>query len=236
MIIYLTRHGQVCPAVHIGSVDFPKGDIPLTKTGIRQSRCLGNYLKLHKFSGSIISSPYRRTMMTAQEVSMITGCGIYPDGIMREMFFCDEDAADFEGMDLRELKSEFLNVAEDAVLEYPWWTKKADSLEEISMRTKPLIEKLIQNNKGEYLLIGHGASVFATLYYLSIKYRLGFPKDYPAFGSHLATRNLNCNLSVIEIENGVLKAARLFITKHLDEALLSSNTNIVKRPLEYIRP
>lgn len=44
MKIHITRHGQVIPKEFIGTVDFPKGDVPLSEKGKQQATCLGKEL------------------------------------------------------------------------------------------------------------------------------------------------------------------------------------------------
>ena len=231
MKIYITRHGQVCPKEFFGSTDFPHGDIPLSDVGKKQAICLGNQLKKAGFKGKIISSPYRRTMMTATAVSDICSVGIYPDGALREMFFSDESANEFSGMTLDELKAEFPNVADNAVLSYPWWTRHSDTNEEIIKRLEKFWDEITVTDEEEVLVVCHGASFYGTICYFNKKTGLGLTDDVEEMADYLAERNLNCGISYIEIDNdGKLVSAKLFSTEHLSNELLTSNSNKKTRP------
>lgn len=235
MKIYITRHGQVCPKDFEGSVDFPTGDLPLSDLGQKQAVCLGKQLRALGFNGKIISSPYRRTMMTANLAAEECGAKIYLDGALREMFFSDEAGAAFNGMDMTALKKEFNHIAEDSTLPHPWWTTEEDRLEGIADRMKLFWDNILSEDAEELLVVCHGASVFGSMHYFNTKYNFGFPTVLPELGAFLATRNLNCNLSCIEIDkNYNLISARLFTTPHLSDALLTSNSNPRKRPEEVI--
>ncbi len=233
MKIYITRHGQVTPKLFEGSVDYPTGDIPLSETGQTQASCLGRELRARGFSGRIISSPYRRTMMTANLAADECSAPVYPDGALREMFFSSEAGEAFSGMTIKDLTELFPHISPDAVLPYPWWTTEADALSSLAERLANFWEPILHAGYDEVLAVGHGASVFGSMHFFNARYDFGFPKEPEALGDFLATRNLNCNLSCIEIdEKGRLLSARLFATDHLPEALLTSNTNPKPRPAE----
>lgn len=235
MKIYITRHGQVTPKVFENSVDYPTGDIPLTDIGQAQATCLGKELKARNFKGRIISSPYRRTMMTANLAAAECGAPVYVDGALREMFFSEESANAFDGMNLETLKTLFPYVAEDAVLPYPWWTTKVDVLEDITERLKAFWKPILASGNDEVLAVGHGASVFGSMYFFNKAFGFGLPTVLHELGDYQASRNLNCNLSCIEIDgSGKFVSARLFATDHLPDALLTSNTNPKPRPDEVL--
>ena len=226
MKIYITRHGQVCPEQFFGSVDFPTGDIPLSEKGQIQAKYLGMELKRLGFKGPIFSSPYRRTMMTSDIAAKECGAKVYPDGELREMFFSDEAAQEFAGMNIEKIKEEFLTVAEDAELPYPWWTKAMDNKEIIAKRLKAFWDKYIKLDFDEILVVGHGASLFGSINYFNLKYGLRLPTVLAELADFQAVYGLNCNLSCIEIDNdGKLLNAKLYSTEHLADELLTSNAN-----------
>lgn len=231
MKIYITRHGQVCPNDFFGSTDYPCGDIPLSELGIKQADRLGAKLKELGFKGKIFSSPYRRTMMTATEVSKHCDAKVYPDGALREMFFSKEAAKDFAGMTLAQLKDIFYSIPNDAFLEYPWWTVDVDTNEIIVKRLTVFLDSLLKSDDEEVLIVGHGASVFGTMCYFNQKYNIGMPADYTEMADYLAQRSLNCSLSCIEIDKDKnIVSAKLFCTDHLTDDMLTSNTNVKERP------
>lgn len=231
MKIYITRHGQVCPTEYFGSTDFPMFDIPLSDLGKKQAECLAEKLKEMDFKGKIFSSPYRRTMMTANAVAAACDLPIFPDNALREIIKTDEGAQEFEGMTLEQLQKEFPRVAQGVTLAYPWWEKFKDTKETVIERVTCFWEKLLKSDEQEVLLVGHGASVYGSLYYLNEKFDLGFTRDKDEFGDYLAERGLNCTLSYVEIdENGKLKEAEFFNNEHLSDDMITSNPRPKERP------
>lgn len=233
MKIYITRHGQVCPKLYEGSVDYPTGDIPLTEIGQKQAHFLGEELFKRNFSGCILSSPYRRTMMTASIASEVCHAPVYPNGALREMFFSDEAGEAFIGMNLEQLRQNFSTIAPDSSLPFPWWTTNKDELPSLMDRLSLFWDAVLEADYKEILVVGHGASCVGSIYYFNRKYNLGLPSSPQGVGDYMANTNLNCNLSYIEIdENKKLLHANLFSTSHLSEDYLTSNTNPKPRPSE----
>lgn len=220
----------------IGTVDFPKGDVPLSELGKKQAVCLGKVLHDSNFTGIIISSPYNRTMTTANLVAKECGVPVYMDSALREIVTKAESISEFQGMTAEKLKEQFSEVASDAVLEYPWWTVETDTREVIAKRLEDFWNKILSMGYEEILVVGHGASVFGSMNYFNKRYDLGFPRELGKLGDYLAERNLNCNLSYIELdEHKGLVAARMFVTTHLSEDMLTSNSKRKIRPNEIMK-
>lgn len=227
MKVYLTRHGQVLPDKFTGTVDCPDGDIALSDLGEKQAEFLGKELALRNFKGIIISSPYLRTMTTAEAVASACDVKIYPEAVFREGVFSTKEIMSLKGMTLEELKERFPHVAEDAELEYPWWTIEIeDNPEAFSKRVDPLLDHLLASDHKEILLVGHGASVGATVRYFMRKF--GFEKPS-------GLKNVNCNLTEFELDdNGELVRAVLFGNAHLPDEYLTSNTNKIDRFVPFV--
>lgn len=231
MKLYITRHGQVSPHDYHNTVDFPEGDIPLTELGKLQAKCLGKKLSDIGFKGIIYSSPYRRTMQTAEAAARESGNEIVPSGALRESFFALESAEGFKGMNLEELRQEFNFIKKDAQLEFPWWKVMLDGdVPSITERAKPIVDEIIMKNK-DAMIVGHGASVVGSINYLfNFKYKDSFTQSMDV-AEIMAENNLNCNLSCIEIENGELIGIKMFMTEFLSDDMLTSNTRIMKRAI-----
>ena len=102
MKFYVTRHGQVAEdSEYFGDVAYPKGDMPLSKLGREQADLLGKRLRDEGFSGKIFSSPYLRTMETADIIAKITGSQVYPTPALHEIFRNEAYARIFVGSDLQ---------------------------------------------------------------------------------------------------------------------------------------
>ena len=227
MKIYLTRHGQVLPAEFFESVDNPTGDIPLSPLGEKQAVCLGEELKRRGFCGPILFSPYLRTATTANIAAEVCGAKTYPEPVLREKVYSEEEMNRFCGQTLAQLKARFAAVAEDAALDHPWWTTQVeDDLASVAARVEPLLERLIAAQAPETLLVGHGASVMSAVYYFRRKFGVDRPE-----GLH----NVNCSLCCFELNGkGELVRAELFANDHLPEDYLTSNTAQKERFEPYI--
>ena len=93
MKIYITRHGQVDLETKYwnGDVNLPIGEAILSELGEQQAVLVGKRLKELGFQGKILSSPFVRTMQTAELIAKETGSEIWPTDWMHEIFR-DEDA------------------------------------------------------------------------------------------------------------------------------------------------
>ena len=152
MKIYITRHGQVEPnAEYWGNPNYPKGETALSEMGREQARLLGQRLKEMNFSGKIFSSPYIRTMETAELIAMETGSEIFPCPGVREFFRFQESADRYRGSTLEELKPLFPHLSKDAVLEYPWWGNKKEDYEDVRYRVALAMEEIRKLNEDVFI-------------------------------------------------------------------------------------
>ncbi len=213
MIIYLTRHGQPMPFV-----DRPDGcreDPPLSALGRVQARRLGERLVALGFRGDVYTSPYRRTAETADVIAAVLGTVFYPEPAIRETVVQrgNELTIDgFVGMTLAQLRERFPQLAPDARLPYPWWTCEVETTGAIVARVQPFLERLLAEGR-DGLLIGHGASIDASVRYLL--------RDRPDVLAHVPP-NWNCQLTAIYTASPP-EPFLLMDTAHLPEDEVTSN-------------
>lgn len=233
MKIYVTRHGQV----DYSGQDQAKGDVVLSDTGCIQAKLLGQALKELGFCGPVFASPYKRTLMTAQSVAKVCGSKIYPQGALREFFFSDEAARNFQGMRLRDMQDSFSAIAPEAVLEYPWWEPQKDDYSSIAARAGTFWPKVLEGKHQEMLAVCHDASVLGFLHFFNQRLGLGFPEDFPGLVQDVMNKDLNCELSCMELdEKGNLISAAFFMTWFLPEEYLTINGNRAERPEARVFP
>ena len=71
---FITRHSQIPDgSSYDGGHLFPVGETLISELGREQARLLGIRLREMGFSGVILSSPYVRTMLTAEIIAKETG-------------------------------------------------------------------------------------------------------------------------------------------------------------------
>ena len=199
MLIHVTRHGQ--PArkkSETGDPEYPRGDPPLTDQGREQARLLGRHLAATGFGGPIFSSPYRRTLKTAEAVAQETDCLIFPTRELQE-WVPGEGVPNFDGLDLESIRSLFGCIAPDAALLHPWFYAGPEDAAAVQVRARPFIENLgrllAERAAEEALLVGHGASTAACINELLLK-------DLAPEVNEDPDKNWNCSLSTVEIGPG----------------------------------
>lgn len=174
MKLYITRHGQVgLTAEYIGGdATLPRGEMPLSDLGREQATRLGQFLARRDFHGVILSSPFWRTMETAELIAQETGSVIIPTPWMHEILHDLEWVSQYKGTSMEQLREWYPHMAEDATLEFPWWATNLETTADVDKRVQAGIKALIEKYKDtdeEILLVGHGASTGAANRYLKLK-------------------------------------------------------------------
>ena len=219
MIIHITRHGQ--PA--IGDLppgtdhEYPPGDPVLSVLGRKQAAWLGGRLAKLEFQGPIFSSPYRRTLETAQIIAEIVRRPLIPEPALQE-YVLREGTPDLKGLTADEMRRLYPNVEPDAHVPHPWLVEGPETTEvEVKNRTRPFLEKLFDLAWEEALLVGHGASVHACIDLLVPGHMAARQAREPGVG-------WNCALTTVAgdgLENVSLR--RDFDISHMPRECVTSN-------------
>jgi broad specificity phosphatase PhoE len=136
--VVLARHGETewsRDLRHTG-----RTDVPLTETGERQARVVGEVLRGREFS-LVLSSPLRRALDTARLA------GFEPE--LRDDL-AEWDYGDYEGIRTAEIREEV-----------PDWTiwrygaRGGESIQEVSARVDRVVEEL-RRVEGDVLIFAHG--------------------------------------------------------------------------------
>lgn len=208
MILHITRHGQT----DVRS-DHPPGDPHLTNLGRKQAELLGRSLGEMGFKGEIHSSPYFRTIETAQVIAGVTDRMVVPAAEMREYVIRDNQMDGFRGATQDELIACYSGVTKAPDFPYPWWTSNIESDEDIEARVAPLVDRVIAADV-DSLLVGHGASTEGVHRYLLRRYA-------PDQMNH-GQSGWNCFLSSFIIRPD-FQVLRIMDVSHLPEGLVTSN-------------
>ena len=212
MKIYITRHGQVKEtADYYGDALFPKGEVPLSEMGYAQAVCLGKRLKTLHFKGKIFSSPFWRTMETAEIVAEQTGSEIIPIPDLHEIFKTKEAGEEYRGSALEKLKEMYSHISEKAEMSFPWWVPEEESYEMVCKRVADVMDELMKETE-DFLIVGHGASTSAVLDYLKIHREIHYL--------------WNCSLTLYDTEHK--ERGYVNSTGHLPYEMLSNNKMVLK--------
>lgn len=208
MVLHLTRHGQT----DVKS-DHPPGDPHLTDLGRRQAGKLGQALEGMGFAGVIYSSPYFRTMETAQAVAEVTGAAVVPAAEMREYVIREDQMGTFTGATQEELAAAYSRVTPTADFPYPWWTTAIESDEDVEARVAPVIARAVATGV-DGLLVGHGASAAGVHRHIMGHHDPGRERHGQV--------GWNCFLSSFCADSG-FRALRLMDVAHLPDDMVTSN-------------
>ena len=228
MLIYVTRHGQpdLDQVSWQADPEVALCDPVLTEKGRIQAKYLGRFFKKKKFNGLIISSPYRRTLETAQIVAEQTGSKIMVAPEIQEVVF-KNGVPEFDGLNMKQIRKYYNNVSKDCTLTYPWLIHGPETFEDVKQRVAPFLEHLLNSGRpdSEILLVGHGASVHACK---ELFLKDSFDKD------KTEEHNWNCSFSsYIFDEAHRLKKYKLFDIGHMPEDIITSNKRSYSRELQY---
>lgn len=208
MIRYITRHGQVVS--HDESHLYTTGDMPLSQLGREQAKLLGKRLAKAKFNGHIISSPFLRTLETAELIAEETGSLIFPYGPIHEIIASDSFIKKYEPLSYEELRSRFPHISENSILEYPWMPEKGETSDDVLVRVSRGVAKIEMLFPDVPLLyVGHGASAGKLLGIYEIP-------------SQKTATLFNCSLSAIDPGNLSFKPIYCD-TSHIPYEMTTSN-------------
>lgn len=214
MIVYITRHGQpLLQPADAADPEFPRHDPPLTPLGEAQAIALGRRLRALGFRGRIYTSPYRRTVRTAECIAAELNTVHYPEAAIREIVKRAEQMVGFQGLSLEALRAEFRRVAPDAALPYPWWTPQAEDDAAVLARVAPFLERLLERRDGDVLLVGHGASVGAATRFF-LERCTPVPEEMPL--------SWNCALTAFRVQE-TCETLLIRDTAHLPDEEVTSN-------------
>ena len=211
MIRYITRHAQVASCEFLeGDAMFTVGEPPISELGREQARLLGERLKNLNFHGKILSSPYLRTLETAEIIAEITDTLIVPYAPMREVCRIQGQLDRYRGCTIEEIRSKFKRIDPTSELEYPWWTQEAETQEMLRDRVMSGYARACEMYKDEDILfVGHGASAGMLVYML----------DIPA---QRRSTVYNCSLSAVDPDNPGFRPFK-YDTSHMPYEITTHN-------------
>lgn len=202
--IYVARHGQRTSG----------GDPSLTRLGVEQAKLLARRIQEIGFKGKIYVSPYLRTVETASEIAKLFGIKMILTPEIQERTH-KEGIPDIKGRSLAELDKLFPSlISKDSKLSDNW--VYADNFgEKLDARVAETIEEALEGDYGDFILVGHKATVKAALKYLCKK-----------ANCQVDTEIWNCELAYfIALPDGSIK----FVSSGVDFIPPGKVTNNFKR-------
>lgn len=165
---------------HIDSCVSEKGNLQIEK--------LTQYLK-EIYLDKIYTTTSSRTKDTVKKISQIKGIDLIEKETLKEINF-----GDFEGVTFDEIKESRPDEFEKMIKEgYDYKYPNGESLVETYHRVSKEVDKIIEDNKGQTILIcSHGGTIRNIITHLISK-----TYDY-----HWNFRIDNASVTILEVENG----------------------------------
>ena len=159
MRVFVVRHGET--AWNVEGRFQGQMDTKLNARGIVQAELLAERLKNHKFE-AVLTSPHSRAKVTAETIAEKTGNSEVT--IIEEL--TEINHGDWEGCLADEISSKWPEIlkkwhTEPEIAKMPGAT--GESLEDISRRCVPAVERTLSKYKGDVLLASHDAVIKVLL-------------------------------------------------------------------------
>ena len=214
--IYVTRHGQVGYPVKAIS------ETRLTELGIKQAQQLGRYLTgTRKFNGVIYASPFYRTTETALYTAELLHKKVLLEPGIQEIAQAPKPSP--RGMTLKEINGYFPGKTLPGKRFADNWRLCGETSQMRFQRVSRALEAILKEEKGDILLVGHGASVNDLVKALNNK--RPSRKVKPAKGTVW-----NCSLFIFELneKEDVINAE--YTTAFMKKEELTNNLKKEKTP------
>ena len=219
LTIHITRHGQPGQVSEdqSGDPEYSEDDPGLSSLGMKQAEMLGQRLSAENFRGTVYSSPYRRTFETASIFAAVTGSDLFPEPLLQEHLL-NPGRPDFRSLTLDEIRKTYANVPATAELECPWLVEGPEDLGATVNRLERFVETMLQQySEGEFLFVGHGATVISGInLFIPKADRDAYLEDLPHYW--------NCCLSTYTVNRDwTTGVGQVGDTSHMPDELVTSN-------------
>ena len=210
MRIFEVRHGQTLPRSYFkNDPSLPVGNVGLSPLGEEQAHLTGKRLKELGFQGVIFSSPYDRTLKTAEIIAEQVGAKIIPLLCLREISTAKEPTVRSAGTGA-EILAKYPCVEVELDKEYSWCDDYTENVSDVMNRLKEGLEPILTAlpKEQDVLLVAHAATAVALQHLFNAK------KDSRAF-------HWNCHVSLLYSSDGENYANDV---SHLPEEKLTGNS------------
>ena len=207
--IYVTRHGQREKGP-IKAIREPA----LTKLGIQQAQALADYLvHKRKFKGVVYTSPFYRTVETAIYTGKLLKKKVILEPGIQELATISHPAP--PGMSFAQIESYFPGLTVRGKRFKDQWRLCKESHLQRSVRVAKALEEILAEEKGDILLVGHGASVGDLLQALNLKRIKGVRK--------IKGTAWNCALYIFELNDREQVVSGRYTTEFMNDKDVTNN-------------
>ena len=209
--LYMMRHGETVWNTERRYQGMT--DIELSEEGLRQAQCAAERFKSIDID-KIYCSPLKRAAATAKPIAEEKNLEINFEDGFREIFF-----GEWEGMTVPDLTEKYGDDYINFIKEpHNYGFPGEGSIDNVIERLKPAIDRIIENDEGNVLIVSHGGIIRLMLMYIMGLDNSWFTKMWIN----------NTGISIIEIKKG----RKLMLTVN-DSAHLSQ---VGKNESNFLRP
>ncbi|MEA4973298.1 Phosphoserine phosphatase 1 [bioreactor metagenome] len=136
-------------------------DIELSAEGIKQAECVTERFKNIRID-KIYSSPLKRAMLTAKPIAENKGLEIITEDAFREIHF-----GEWEGKTVPDLTEKYGDSYINFIREpHNYGFPGEENIDNVIKRIKPSIDRIIENEDGNVLIISHGGIIRLMIMYI----------------------------------------------------------------------
>lgn len=207
--VYIIRHGQV--GIPIKELK----ETRLTELGVKQAQAAADYLvnKL-KFNGKVYASPLYRTIETAKPTALLLKTKVILEPGIQELAPGAKPSP--PGMTLEEINKRFPDLTVPGPRFADGWRLCKETNAMRLVRVTKALDAILEEEKGDILLTGHGASVNDLVKALNNK--RPSRKVKPVKGMAW-----NCALFVFELNDKNEVTGGRYTTEYMDDHDVTSN-------------
>ncbi|MBR2626021.1 MAG: histidine phosphatase family protein [Lentisphaeria bacterium] len=214
--IYVTRHAQV------GDKDIKHpsaGEYMITPLGKKQAALLADYLvNKEKFNGTILVSPFYRTIETGIAVADKLGKKVYLEPGIQEI--APRGKGRF--MKGKEIAEYFSGKAVPGKAFNDQWRLSNEDSNARQERVNKAIDRILEENEGDLLLVSHGGTCSGIVRAFNAKAVSGAK---PVKGMPW-----NCSLFIFELNDQDQVVNGAYTTEYMSDDIVTNNFRVPKVP------
>lgn len=152
-MIYIIRHTEKLHAPRPQHVPYAEHtqDIPLTQAGISRALRIADFFNTKTNVKKIITSPFRRTVQTAQIINQLIKGEVSVDQRLSERTLCSN----------HETSQQIRRYNETSLSDWSWRAPNGESMNDVAARLESVIGELDAASDHDILLVSHSRAIQA---------------------------------------------------------------------------
>lgn len=206
--VYVARHGQVGGK---NNIDAAVNELKLTPLGREQAQLLARHLREKlRFSGTILVSPYYRTIETSMPIARMLGKKVILEPGIQEL----NRGSNNDCMSYAQTEERFPGMTEKGRTYSDKWRISDETDDARQARTEKALKRILAENPGDLLIVTHDAIIE------NIKKIMNgnLPKEKQISGTPW-----NCSLWIFELDEKDQVKSASFTTEFIPDDKVTNN-------------